>query len=86
MAPRRPQFVLPGQVDDRLEELLRRTRAEGSRASRSDIVAALIWNAPVDGDALGVMIRQYRREAQQIPSRDSIQRPPGPRPLVMGGP
>jgi hypothetical protein len=86
VAHRRPQFVLPGQVDDRLEDLLKRTRADGSRASRSDIVAALIWHAPVDGDALGVMIRQYRREAQLVPSPDSIQRPPGPRPLVVGGP
>lgn len=86
MAARRPQFVLPAPVDERLEQLLERTRAEGNRVSRSDIVAALIWHAPLDGDALGVVVRQYRREAQTATSPAPARRPPGPRPLVTDAP
>lgn len=83
MVVRRPQFVLPVLVDERLERLLERARAEGNRVSRSDIVAALIWQAPLDGDGLGVMVRQYRREAQNAAPHTPAQRPPGPRPLVI---
>lgn len=82
MANRRPQFVLPDEVDSRLDSLLRLAREEGNRVSRSEIVSTLIWNAPADGDALGVMIRQYRRELAKSPSVTAAHHPPGPRPLL----
>lgn len=82
MAKRRPQFVLPDTVDDRLENLLDLAREEGNQVSRSDIVATLIWHAPFDGDAIGVMVRQYQREMRKTTSSLSTSRPPGPRPLL----
>lgn len=86
MAARRPQFVMPAPVDERLERLVEHTRAQGNRVSRSDIVAALIWHAPLDGDALGVMVRQYRRGAQSAIPPTTARRPPGPRPFVINAP
>ncbi len=85
MARCRPQFVLPGAVDERLEGLLQRARSEGNQISRSDIVAALIWHAPVDGDALGVMVRQCRRDMQRVAPVEPMSHPPGPRPLSATG-
>ena len=82
MATRRPQFVLPDAVDDHLEGLQGAAREEGNRVSRSDIVATLIWLAPMDGDALGVMVREYRRALRGTPSVSAIQYPPGPRPIL----
>jgi hypothetical protein len=82
MAKRRPQFVLPDAVDDRLERLLNLAREEGNNVSRSDIVATLIWHARLDGDALGLMTRQYRREVRTANSSAMSSRPPGPRPLL----
>ena len=79
MASRRPQFVLPEPIDARLEQLLEQAREEGNRVSRSDIVATLIWHAPVDGDALGVMVRQYRRSlrtAEGAPGRGALRPSP----------
>jgi hypothetical protein len=59
------QFLLPPVVDAALESLLEGARSEGNRMSRSDIVAALIWQARgMDGDALGVVARSCLREVQ----------------------
>ena len=82
MASRRPQFVLPEPIDARLEQLLEQAREEGNRVSRSDIVATLIWHAPVDGDALGVMVRQYRRSLRTAEGAPVPRRPPRPRPVA----
>lgn len=78
----RSQFVLPDAVDARLECLLEAVRKEGNIFSRSDIVAALVWQAPSDGDALGVLIRQYRREIQVAAEPEKVEHPRGPRPLI----
>lgn len=80
----RVQFVLPEIVDTRLESLLNATRAEGNRVSRSDIVATLIWHARNDGDAIGVMVRQYLRDMSTTVEQPSSKRLPGPRPLARG--
>jgi hypothetical protein len=82
VARRRPQFVLPEAVDDRLERLLELARKEGNQVSRSDIVATLIWQARLDGDVLGFKIRQYRKEVRAEISSSTISHPPGPRPLL----
>ena len=86
--PGRPkQFLLPPAVDDVLESLLVATRREGNRLSRSDIVAALIWQAQrMDGDALGVLARTCRREVQVGEELDPAARTigPGPRPYATG--
>ena len=78
----RRQFVLPEAVDDRLERLLDLGRERGERVSRSDIVAALVWHSPLDGEGLGVTVRRYRAAMLRQPSqRSAAQRPPGPRPF-----
>ena len=78
------QFLLPTAVDEVLDRLLDAGRQEGSRLSRSDVVAALVWQARnMDGDALGVIARQCRRDTAEVtapgPSR-AVR--PGPRPYA----
>ena len=84
MAARPKQFLLPPAVDEVLEGLLDAGRSEGSRLSRSDVVAALVWQARrMDGDALGVIVRQYRRETAGAPTSEEKKPPrPGPRPYA----
>jgi hypothetical protein len=84
MESRRCQLVLPLAVDARLEELLRQARTEGTRTSRSEIVATLVWGAAPDGDVLGVAIRDYRRSIQTTPEPSPQSHNPGPRPLTGG--
>jgi hypothetical protein len=77
------QFLLPSVIDDHLERLLQAARDEGNRASRSDIVAALIWHAPTDGDAIGVIIRSYYRATKSdAGAATPAERRPGPRPFL----
>jgi hypothetical protein len=78
----RKQLVLPLAVDARLEDLLRRAQREGSRTSRSEIVAALVWGTDLGGDELGVVIREYRRSIQSTPDPAPVAHGPGPRPLI----
>jgi hypothetical protein len=75
----RPQFVVPPAVDERLEELLQLAYDEGNRLSRSEIVAALIWHCPLDGDGLGVIVREYRRAMRSVSQPSKGSRRPGPR-------
>jgi hypothetical protein len=79
MASSRRQLLLPLAVDARLEDLLRRAMAEGSRTSRSEIVAALVWGTDLGGDELGVVIRDYRRSIQRTPDPAPATHGPGPR-------
>jgi hypothetical protein len=51
----------PKLVDERLNMLLALAEQAGEQASRAQILAALVCQAPVDGEGLGVMIRTYRR-------------------------
>jgi type VI protein secretion system component VasK len=51
----------PELVDERLNMLLALTEQEGEQASRAQLLAALVCQAPADGQGLGVMIRTYRR-------------------------
>lgn len=81
MTTGRYQFVLPSEVDEKLEGLLMQAAVQGNKASRSDVVGALIWAATVDGDELGVMIRQCRRETLNPAPALQVARPPGPQPL-----
>jgi hypothetical protein len=83
MAGKPKQFLLEGPVDAALEALLQAARTEGNRVSRSDVVGALIWQARgTDGDALGVIIRSYRRELRSAGAGHEGEQParPGPRP------
>jgi hypothetical protein len=82
MASNRRQLVLPLAVDARLEDLLRRAQEEGSRTSRSEIVAALVWGTDLGGDELGVVIRDYRRSIQKTPDPAPATHGPGPRPAL----
>ena len=78
----RRQLVLPLAVDAHLEELLQRTLVEGSRTSRSEIVAALVWGTDLGGDELGVVVRNYRRSIQTAPAVAVLAHGPGPRPAL----
>jgi hypothetical protein len=78
----RLQFVVPPAVDERLEELLHLAYDEGNRLSRSEIVAALIWHCPLDGDGLGVIVREYRRAMRSVSQPARGGRRPGPRPFA----
>lgn len=75
----------PIAVDDRLDRLHQLAREAGEQTSRAQILAALVAQAPLDGEGLGVMIRAYRR----LPAADfeaatgpiaKVARQPGPRP------
>jgi len=82
MASTRRQVLLPLAVDVRLEDLLRRAMGQGSRTSRSEIVAALVWGTDLGGDELGVVIREYRRSIQSVPDPLPVAHGPGPRPAL----
>lgn len=51
----------PKLVDERLNMLLALAEHAGEQTSRSQILAALVCEATVDGEGLGVMVRNYRR-------------------------
>lgn len=75
------QFLLPPPVDAVIGQLLDAGRREGSRLSRSDVVGALVWQGRgMDGDALGVIVRAYRRESQGDVPAPTEKLQPGPRP------
>lgn len=81
MSPRPKQFLLPPSVDAVIDDLLISGRSEGNRLSRSDVVGALIWQGrQLDGDALGVIVRTYRRESSAVPTPPTGKLAPGPRP------
>lgn len=80
---------LPGPLSGRLDGLVELADAEGAKASRKELVAALLLSAPADGEKLAGVIRDYRKAAVaqamitgQAETRFlSPQRPaPGPRP------
>lgn len=52
----------PLPVDQRLNELLDLISAHGSEATRSQLLAALVANAPVDAANLDSLIRQYKHK------------------------
>jgi hypothetical protein len=73
------QFVLHDVADDRLQKVLREVRSYGVRASRSDVVGALIVAAdPDDGENLAKAILEYRHVASVTRIRTARPRPPGP--------
>lgn len=79
------QFLLPPSVDAALDALLESCRTEGNRVSRSDIVAALIWQSRhTEGDALGVIVRTCLRETRSVLASQGGAGPvrPGPRPYA----
>jgi hypothetical protein len=87
-APRRQYpFELPLPISVRLDELLYAVKDAGGHSSRREIVAALIFQAAVDGEALDHLLHRYRRAAvgDLAPAegenvvRMPLRRPPGPR-------
>lgn len=77
------QFLLPASVDAVVDNLLDAGRREGNRLSRSDVVGALIWQGRhLDGDALGVIVRTYRRESVADAASPMRRLTPGPRPYT----
>lgn len=85
-SPRRTTSVnWPIAVDERLDKLLALARASGERTSRAQILATLVMGAPLDGEGLGVMVREYRRAGiadfeAQTGAVDGRTSQPGPRP------
>jgi hypothetical protein len=75
----------PELVDERLNMLLALAEQEGEQASRAQLLAALVCQAPADGQGLGVMIRIYRRLAvaqleQELANARPLRRPSPGRP------
>lgn len=87
MSVRPKQFLLPASVDAVIDDLLDAGRREGNRLSRSDVVGALVWQGrQLDGDALGVIVRSYRREAMAGEATLPVTKlAPGPRPYSERG-
>jgi len=50
----------PAPVDQRLNELLERVAAAGAEATRSQLLAALVSEAPADHSELDELLRIYR--------------------------
>lgn len=50
----------PVPVDQRLNELLERVATGGGEATRSQLLAALVSEAPVDREELEGLLREYR--------------------------
>lgn len=72
----------PAVVDARLDELLDACIRAGENTSRSQILAALVCDARLDGDGLGVVIRNYRRmSVDEFTPGSPQQRKPGRRRL-----
>jgi hypothetical protein len=69
----------PKLVDERLNILLALAEQAGEQTSRSQILAALVCEATVDGEGLGVMIRNYRRMTVDRLERQLADITPGPR-------
>lgn len=55
----------PESVDERLDILLALVKSCGEHASRAQILAALVANAPLDGKKLGQLIRAYRERTEE---------------------
>lgn len=60
---RQVSFRLPLALDQRLDALAQRAVDAGERTNRREILSALLFSANHDGEALGVMLRAYRRAA-----------------------
>jgi hypothetical protein len=77
----------PASVDKRLDVLLDLMAASGGRASRAQLLAALVATAPLDGPRLERQIRRYRQldedeftaGASDIPAPRTDPARPGPR-------
>lgn len=52
----------PTPVDQRLNELLDLISAHGGEATRSQLLAALVADAPVDASHLDALVRQYKHK------------------------
>jgi hypothetical protein len=77
----RTQVYWPLVVDNRLDELVESARAAGERASRAEVLAALVWHATRDGEGLGVIVRSCRREVDGLRGEGiAKRRRPGPVP------
>src|SRR5438477_356357 len=80
----------PFPIAERLNQLLDLARKAGEKLSKEDLLGALVLNARPDGDALGVLVRTYRRtpagQAYIPPRQNRIDPPkkrrPGPRPVT----
>jgi hypothetical protein len=76
----------PAPVDQRLNELLDRLSSAGEEATRSQLLAALVANAPAVGLDLAKVLAKYRRATagRVVLQRDGpivvIERRPGRRP------
>ena len=80
---------LPVPLNARLDDLVARAIAAGESTSRKELLAALVFEAPVDGDDLSAAIRRYRKATamdavpEGTPPQTILDRPmrrPGPRP------
>lgn len=79
---RRTLITWPEAVDARLDMLVDTAAAAGEVANRSQLLAALVSQAPTDGEDLIAVIRRYRRIDMAefaVPERRSTNVRPGRR-------
>lgn len=58
---RQVSLRMPLALDQRLDALVDRAIEAGERTNRREILSALLYAADGDGEALGKLLRQYRR-------------------------
>jgi hypothetical protein len=75
----RTNVYWPAVADARLDALVAAASNAGEKASRAEVLAALVWTATTDGEGLGVMVREYRRKVRKAPEATLELRRPGPR-------
>lgn len=70
----------PDAVDARLNYLVNMANKKGGNVSRSQILAALVTEAPLDGSIIGEKVREYRESvlAKSTEKMDEINQPNAP--------
>lgn len=81
-------FMLPDVMSERLDALVKQLEGSGTRATRADLVAALLLAASTDTDEIDRLVRAYKKAVvadayvgdRQGPGLRLRTAQPGPRP------
>src|SRR4051812_33404054 len=56
---------LPAPLSGRLDALVNRASEAGESTNRTELIAALLFDAPADGDRIAETLKRYRRASVQ---------------------